>query len=229
MRILCLSDIHCEFKKFSPGKMPDADVCIIAGDITNFGNTRPIEVALACDWIESLKDKYKHILWIPGNHDIMVDKWTFVGCECLLDNVVTIEGLTFTGLSICAAYNMPELVTRWAHTTADLDVEERLVSALPKVDILVSHCPPAGTIPPLDYAGYDLNFDEFTGKCTRTPCYIGLRYLTEYIYEKSPKLVVCGHAHGPRLVVDVVGTMVIKTPETWTLAEINKEGEVSCL
>src|SRR6478672_9035939 len=36
-RILAMSDIHDRFEEFAVSRLPDAELCIVAGDLTNYG------------------------------------------------------------------------------------------------------------------------------------------------------------------------------------------------
>ena len=70
LRILHLSDTHNMHRSIETnfGPMPDADILLHTGDFTNDGTEA--EYADFHDWLTSLKPRYKHILVIPGNHDL---------------------------------------------------------------------------------------------------------------------------------------------------------------
>lgn len=65
IRIVCISDTHCQ----SPTEIPEGDILIHAGDLTNAGT--PAEIQVQIDWLESLP--HKHKIAIAGNHDTFLD------------------------------------------------------------------------------------------------------------------------------------------------------------
>jgi predicted phosphodiesterase len=46
MRILTISDIHGQYEEFNLEKLPEADVILVAGDLTNYGMRPPISYQL---------------------------------------------------------------------------------------------------------------------------------------------------------------------------------------
>ncbi|MES2463390.1 MAG: metallophosphoesterase, partial [Armatimonadota bacterium] len=81
MEILCLSDIHDRFEKYQPADLPPADVCLVAGDLTEFGQQGEThgtgEIRRAAIWLRDMGERYPELFWIPGNHDIGVTARTF--------------------------------------------------------------------------------------------------------------------------------------------------------
>jgi len=66
IRVVCISDTH----SLNPGKIPDGDVLIHAGDITAHGT--PSELQAAIDLLSTLPHQHKYI--IAGNHDTYLDE-----------------------------------------------------------------------------------------------------------------------------------------------------------
>jgi predicted MPP superfamily phosphohydrolase len=64
IRIVCISDTHTHTPQ-----IPDGDLLIHAGDLTNAGTVKDIQAQL--DWLNSLPHKHKVI--IAGNHDSYFD------------------------------------------------------------------------------------------------------------------------------------------------------------
>jgi predicted MPP superfamily phosphohydrolase len=64
IRIVCISDTHTHTPQ-----IPDGDLLIHAGDMTNAGTVKDIQAQL--DWLNSLPHKHKVI--IAGNHDSYFD------------------------------------------------------------------------------------------------------------------------------------------------------------
>ena len=65
LRIVCISDTHCNIKP----NIPDGDLHIHAGDLTNLGN--PKEIQAQIDWLDSLP--HEHKIAIAGNHERFCD------------------------------------------------------------------------------------------------------------------------------------------------------------
>lgn len=65
IRIICISDTHNNL----PSQIPDGDLLIHCGDLTNNGTLSEIQVEL--DWLASLPHKHKIV--IAGNHDSYFD------------------------------------------------------------------------------------------------------------------------------------------------------------
>lgn len=98
-RIVCISDTHARTKNLV---LPEGDILVSAGDITNNGDIT--DIVKFAEWVESFG--FKHAITIAGNHD-----WCFAnyqkenarkiledhGVTYLLDESVTFEGLNFYG------------------------------------------------------------------------------------------------------------------------------------
>ena len=187
MRILAISDIHDDFDLFAPEDLPDADVCVVAGDLTNYGVRRPLQLREALRWITAMGQQIP-TLWIPGNHDIGVGPNTFSyqdNATCILNETVTVNGLTFRGVSLSPCYTLPELAQTWDYMTVDEDAE-RAAYAFEKVDVVVSHAPPYGV---LDSGAWVLGRGHEN---------YGSQALSDYIARHAPRLVICGHVHEGR-------------------------------
>lgn len=236
LRILCLSDLHGRIHKAPvhhtrrPEDLPDADIVLIAGDLTNMGydprDRNGAEVLEAVRlWSTRIGERYgsENAFWVPGNHDIRVTERDLPGITCVLDTIEQPEpplaDVTIQGSALCTAFDAPELAIDWVHTTADraMDMrhwEDRFAQAAyaGNPTIVLSHCPPHGI---LDGAG------------RRDPKrHIGSPGLTDYIQRVTPSLVVCGHVHeargtsivetlrGPCVVVNCAESIVLLSAET---------------
>ena len=73
IRVLCVSDTHCQ----KPGALPEAEVLVHAGDLTNKGSIEEIQDQL--DWLDGLDYKYK--ILIAGNHDSYFDPRSRLGAD----------------------------------------------------------------------------------------------------------------------------------------------------
>lgn len=64
IRLVCISDTHT-----NTPEIPDGDVLIHAGDLTNSGTVKDIQAQL--DWLYKLP--HEHKIFIAGNHDSYFD------------------------------------------------------------------------------------------------------------------------------------------------------------
>lgn len=138
IRIVAISDTHSRHREL---RIPNGDILIHAGDLTDLGELS--DVRDFNTWIGSLP--HKHKLVIAGNHDFCFErepseaKSLLTNCTYLLDDVITIEGITFYGSPWQPwfynwAFNLkrgPEIRAKW-----DLIPNE--------IDILITHGPPIG-------------------------------------------------------------------------------------
>ena len=235
VKILAISDIHDEFAAFAPETLPDADVCLIAGDLTNYGmrgewqlsgEDREIfatalqagktdsiwaasEMTRAKHWLQEMARRYP-IFWIPGNHDIGVKPDTFgdiPNCVCLLETLKTFGGFRMFGVSMTPCYDSPYLAKMWDYMTADRNVEQAAFDFEP-VDIVVSHGPP--------YDCVDGGMKLLNGERPR----LGSPALRAYIERHAPRLVICGHIHEANGVDRIGETLIVNVARSWRIIEL---------
>jgi len=70
MKIIAVSDTHESFHV--PEDMPEGDVLVHAGDITNMGYKHAIKQF--AEWLKSIEHKYDEIVVIAGNHDFLFEE-----------------------------------------------------------------------------------------------------------------------------------------------------------
>jgi hypothetical protein len=213
MKLLALSDVHARFDAFAPDMFPPVDLCLVAGDLTEVGRVRTGEVLNAGRWLAALGERFP-VLWIPGNHDLGFHEETFAGLHPRVQNILNrtlhFDGYSVRGVSCSPAYNAPFLVDDWDFMTAD-EAEEQKAYDFEPVDIVLSHSPPYGCEPRLDYAGYVLG---------EGPVYIGSRALAAYIDRHKPRLVVCGHVHEATGSARLGSTDVYNVAQTWRVLDL---------
>jgi Icc-related predicted phosphoesterase len=228
VRLVCCSDIHAEFGRFDPDLLPEGDVLLCAGDITEKGNKSLLECWKAQDWMTGVSARYEWVLWIPGNHDFGFDDEAFPrlnNVHCLLNRgAVQLPGLTFAGISLSPCYDMPALAKHWCHMTASPIQEAQIYEQLPPVDVLLSHCPPYGA---LDTAGTKF-VPGYASKGQWQPRHIGSRALLKYIGEHRPQLVVCGHVHEDAGDVTVAGTRIINCARRIVVLDVEEHDAIAC-
>jgi predicted phosphodiesterase len=91
VKIAYCSDLHLDIEKgaFFDYPLPDADVLVLAGDISEVQHLRLGDGSWLyhnlADFLKIVSYKYKNVIWVPGNHEhyglsltqtrLMVDKW----------------------------------------------------------------------------------------------------------------------------------------------------------
>lgn len=174
MRIIAISDTHQKHRKI---KIPDGDVFVFAGDMTNFNRSKQHYIDFN-NWLGTLPHPNKLI--IAGNHDELFQKnqaearGYMTNCTYLEDDEIVIDGVKFYGTPWQKyfygwAFNLPpgsnHLKEKW--------------NAIPDdTDVLITHSPPFQI------------FDTEMGKN------LGCELLTNRVFEVQPKIHVFGHIHG---------------------------------
>src|ERR1700709_1553735 len=113
MRLWILSDLHLEFEGFKvPDPVPDADVCICAGDMLNKG------VVPSVRWIAENLPNDMPIILVAGNHEFyrsVFDGSIAAGRDeaarhpnihFLEDDVVEIQGTRFLGATLWTDFEL---------------------------------------------------------------------------------------------------------------------------
>ncbi|SER59573.1 Predicted phosphoesterase [Faunimonas pinastri] len=111
-RLWILSDLHLEFPEYAdwlPPAIPEADVCIAAGDIA-----RPISTSVR--WLAEHILPWMPVVFVPGNHEFyrssivegtadgLAAAAEFSGLELLVDRAVTVRGVRFVGATLWTDY-----------------------------------------------------------------------------------------------------------------------------
>lgn len=200
MKIVCVSDTHMH--KFDP---PEGDILIHAGDHTFMGTEGELEKVR--DHFRSIKNRFKHIVLIAGNHDWLFQKNLFLAEELftefiyLQDYDITIEGVKIYGSPWQPrfgywAFNLErgeQLSEKWAQISDD-------------TDILITHGPPYGYGDKV-YRGvtHDEMMDQMFSEYQRVGC-VDLLNTVERI---KPKYHIFGHIHSGHGVYKGVNTTFI--------------------
>jgi uncharacterized protein len=210
MRILTISDIHGQYEEFNLEKLPEADVILVAGDLTNFGMRPPFsyrlqaerELEMARDWFERLHAHCPRILWVQGNHDIdMPDDFLEPFAQNIRDQSIVLEfddqSISVRGVSLTCAFDKPHLAQQWAFTTIN-PLADSSAFDFGYHDIIVSHGPPLNCL------------DR-----TKFGQHIGSPALQKHVLEFQPKLVVCGHVHEAAGVQALGQSIVVNSARRW--------------
>jgi uncharacterized protein len=206
MRILILSDMHGQYDNVKVETMPECDVVLVAGDLTNYGFRAPAhwqvqsitELASARAWFKGISQHCAQVFWVQGNHDLgMPDDFLDPFATNIRDRSATFDcdGIRYSlrGASLTCAFDQPKLAKRWAFTTADPN-EDLKTFDFEHHNIVLSHSPPRDCL--------DL---------TKAGVRIGSPALRDHILEHRPLLVVCGHVHEAAGIENLGKTMVVNT------------------
>ncbi len=205
MRIVAISDTHSynakigrragEDDSIPTDFVPDGDILIHAGDLTDTG--KPNQLFDAYAWLNKMP--HEHVIAIPGNHDFGFEQLPelrgvldakFKRVRTLIDESVTVAGLNIYGSPF----------TPWFHDWAfnflpgpagEQQAKKRWAAIPDDTHILITHGPPFGIL------------DE-----TLRRKHVGCPQLRERILQlKQLKLHVFGHiheGHGAQRVGDVL-------------------------
>ena len=162
--------------------IPDGDVLIHAGDWGGSGSWREWVSFLA--WLETLPHKHKVI--IAGNHDEHCEAFPESakevipkGVHYLNESGVTIEGVTFWGSPWTPQF------FNWSFMYDRAEGEQRWAKIPDKVDVLITHGPPAGILDTV----MRFNKGEYEPEST------GCLDLYHRVLKVQPKVHVFGHIH----------------------------------
>lgn len=145
IKICHVSDTH--LRAFNP---EPADILIHSGDALNYGNLN--ELIKFRDQLQPIHQNYKHIIFVPGNHDWPFEedyslasgilKEFIPNLHVLHNEIVELEGLKFYGTA-----DQPEFCN-WAFNRPPHELVESYAKIPDDIDVLITHCPPKGI---LDY------------------------------------------------------------------------------
>jgi Icc-related predicted phosphoesterase len=173
MKLTCISDIHCRYREI---EVPDADMLVIAGDVCNWGLFPEFDDF--CRWVFSLRGRFKHIVYVPGNHDKWVEKnldkarKMLAPCHLITNGPLEIERFKLWGY----AYIPP--MPFWAFSQ-ESNKAKVMLDAIPEgLDLLISHGPPFATL--------DSTLNGYN---------VGCPLLREAVDRAKPRHHVFGHIH----------------------------------
>jgi len=182
MRIAAVSDIHGDMQATeyleNIERMISPDLIVICGDITTFG---PTEVAE-----KILSGLNKKCVAVPGNCDPddvlnIIEKY----CISLHMRHVEIDGIDFVGFGgapVCSLSTPREF--------EEEEIKKRLEEIMVPNCILVTHAPPLGI-----------------NDLTRTGKRLGSRAIADICQKFKPRIVLSGHVHEARGVLEKDGTI----------------------
>lgn len=190
MRLLCITDIHSNLRQFEKilANEPKADLLIIGGDFTNFG--QPPEVDHMLDLAQAHTPQ---VLAVAGNCDSAeIDRRLIERGVSLHARGVRIGDLGFFGVSA-----MPPWREGMYHFTEE-ELDSFLGAGFAQVEgspkfIIVPHCPPRNS-----------GVDRASGFMS-----VGSTAIRRWMDKVNPVLVICGHIHEARGQNKIGGTIVV--------------------
>ncbi len=197
VKLVVISDTHTKEQEIS---LPQADVLIHCGDFT--GQGREAETLRALWWLKEQSEKFKHVIFIAGNHDFDMDEWVeafvskdlYPNLHYLHNSEVVIDGIKFYG-SPCT----PEFCG-WAWMKPDSELAAVWNQIPEDTDVLITHGPP--------YSILDKNLE---GQCC------GSRTLYSRVKElKTLKHHFFGHIH------EAYGSETIGNTEFHNCSSLNR-------
>jgi hypothetical protein len=203
MKILAASDIHGDIKAAESlakrAKKEKADLIILAGDLSVFGNG--LEGLL-----KPFKDANKKVAIIPGNHDSEAD--IFMLKKRYPDTIYDLHGYSFKmgdiGFFGCGLANIGP------NELSEEEIKDRIQASYnyiksAKKKVMVVHVPPYNT--KLDTLGKNMK--------------IGSTAVREMIEKTKPDTCICGHIHETFSLEDKLGnTRVINAGPKGKIIEI---------
>jgi Icc-related predicted phosphoesterase len=183
--------------------MPEGDVLVHAGDLTMGGRANEI-LQLNRD-LGYIKNKFNHIVIIPGNHDHFFQEnpkmalSLISNAHVLIDQAITLDGVKFYGSPWQTwfydwAFNFPE------DDSLDCVIAAKKWEEIPEdTDVLITHGPPYNMLDKVE---------RYSVKNVRG-LHVGCPALAKRVDVVKPKLHVFGHIHESYGRVDTDDTIFI--------------------
>jgi Icc-related predicted phosphoesterase len=182
MKIVCISDTHSMHKSIK--ELPQGDVLIHAGDFTGHGDPKRVEEFNS--WLGEIKSSYKHILVVPGNHELTfehepeISHHLITNATLLIDQEIIIDGVKFYGSPWTPFF------FNWAFNIHRGHLR-RVWDKIPSdTDVLITHGPPHGILDLVPAR------NAYNGSVDQR---VGCEQLRTRVLEVKPKLHAFGHIH----------------------------------
>jgi len=156
MKIVAISDTHEHFHR--PEDMPEGDVLIHAGDITNMGYAHAVKKF--AQYLSGIHYKYDEILVIAGNHDFIFEQDPAAARALLNEfgphnlHYLQDDAFVYHHLESDTKYNFygSPWQPRFCDWAFNVDrgplIAEKWAAIPPNTDILITHGPPHGILDP---------------------------------------------------------------------------------
>ncbi|MBX5327486.1 MAG: metallophosphoesterase family protein [Candidatus Bathyarchaeia archaeon] len=188
LKLLVTADFHGAWAAFEKTvettRETQVDAVIVCGDITHFGS-----VQQAAQLLSLLLQPNLHVLYVSGNTDPpQLATAEINGAANLHASCRNIEDYNFIGVGAPhPTFEVPEdKIGQWLKTGANK-------CAQTKQSVIVAHIPPKNTKIDLAFLGG----------------HVGSLSLRQFIIEKKPLAVLCGHIHEARGVDQIEDTLIV--------------------
>lgn len=147
MKIVCISDTHCQFIKGRPLDLPVADVLVHSGDLGLYGTLDELETAARI--LGASRDLYRKVIATGGNHDHALQQFPILGRELLAsygidyleDQELIFEGVKFYGSPWTPTFGA------WAFMKERGPEIRKVWDKIPlDTNVLITHGPPHGIL-----------------------------------------------------------------------------------
>ncbi len=175
MTITCISDTHGFHRRIK--NIPETDVIIHAGDISNFGEEHQVLDFL--NWFSNLSHKYK--IFVAGNHDFFFENEPKNYIEKIIPkNIIYLNdsGCSIDGINIFGSPITPRFMDWAFNRDRGREIQNHWELIPANTDILITHGPPFGKL--------DANVNSY-----RTGC----EDLLKTVDKIKPKYHIFGHIH----------------------------------
>lgn len=193
IKITAISDTHNDHPECSGG-----DILLHAGDITH---GREKDLPALAKWVSEMKNKYKHVLLTPGNHDIIfetdLDKCkSALQTPILINEIVEVEGLKI----LMSPYS--KMFGSWSFMKDESNLANMIACTWDvDVDIAVMHGPP-----------YELK-DWISPSHGNVGSFAFRSWLDKAIDFGRIKVLICGHIHESFGVGMYRGVMIVNAAQ----------------
>lgn len=164
------------------------DAVVVAGDLANR------DARTAKQIVRILSKAAARVFFVPGNMDnpILVDWNGTDRITCLHGKKIVYGEVCFVGLggAIAGAFGAP---LEFSEAEARRTLAQAIGPSFSHPVTLVSHCPPKDTAVDMAFGGR----------------HVGSEAVREFIEEKEPVLVVCGHIHEAQGIDKIGKTLVV--------------------
>lgn len=174
MKFVVVSDTHGTHAGLT---MPQGEVLIHCGDALDLGTEE--ELIRLNNWFKKMrKYSFHEIIYVPGNHDIIIEEDPGFSREILDQATILIdETFIYKGIKIHGSPYVPTF-GNWAFMKPDLNLQRHWDNIPDDTDVLITHGPPYGIL--------DKNH---IGQCC------GSQTLYMAVSKKQPLFHCFGHIH----------------------------------
>jgi Icc-related predicted phosphoesterase len=184
MKIIAISDTHGYF--YPVDKLPEVDLLVHAGDATMRGTTDELDEFIS--WLEEVKIRIPHVIYVPGNHDRCFNKaLREVEARSKMQSIATVLTDGFHQIDKVLFYGSsftPPVGSDWAYygneDQRNAYWERRATARRP--DVLITHGP-----------AYRVA-DKVSNDRHIWP-HVGCKHLRQYLEIQNPALHIFGHIH----------------------------------